>query len=89
MRRDMTLAARKELIGAVRSRYSEADRTGRKVILDEFTKITGYHRKHAIRILTGHATPARQHTCRIVVDEAVNEALVVLWEASCVFGKRA
>lgn len=85
----MTLAARKELIGAVRSRYSEADRTGRKVILDEFTKITGYHRKHAIRILTGYATPGRQHACRVVVDEAVNEALVVLWEASDrICGKR-
>ena len=26
------------------------------MILDEFTKVTGYHRKHAIRVLTTQAT---------------------------------
>jgi hypothetical protein len=53
------------------------------MILDEFTKLTGYHRKHAIRVLTPQ--PAREPTTRAVrraYQEAVKEALIVLWEAS-------
>jgi len=90
MRRHMSLAARKELIAVVRRRYSEADRDGKKLILDELTEITGYHRKHAIRILTGDAQNIlRERPCRFVYDEAVNESLVVLWEASDrICGKR-
>ena len=86
----MSLAARKELITVVRLRYSEADREGKKVILDEVTKITGYHRKHAIRILTEQGQNiARERPCRRVYDEAVNESLVMLWEASDrICGKR-
>ena len=86
----MSLAARKELIAVVRRRYSEADRDGKKLILDELTEITGYHRKHAIRILTGDAQNIlRERPCRFVYDEAVNESLVVLWEASDrICGKR-
>ena len=90
MGRRMSLATRKELITVVRLRYSEADREGKKVILDEVTKITGYHRKHAIRILTaqGQNIP-RERPCRRVYDEAVNESLVMLWEASDrICGKR-
>ena len=86
----MSLAARKELIAVVRRRYSEADREGKKAILDEVTKITGYHRKHAIRILTEPGQNiARERPCRRVYDEAVNESLVMLWEASDrICGKR-
>jgi hypothetical protein len=39
----MSVAARKELIAVVRRRYREADRDGKKLILDELTNITGYH----------------------------------------------
>lgn len=83
------MATRRELTAVVRRRYSEADRGGRKLILDEFTKITGYHRKHAIRLLTESPTPARERPCRHIYREAVREALVVLWEAADrICGKR-
>jgi hypothetical protein len=73
----------------IRQRYSNADRVGKRLILDEFTKITGYHRKHAIRILAAASSPARERVCRHVYQEAANEALVVLWEAADrICGKR-
>ena len=86
----MSLAARKELMAVVRRRYNEADREGKKLILDELTLVTGYHRKHAIRILTGpEQKMGQQRACRFVYNEAVNESLVVLWEASDrICGKR-
>jgi len=34
--------------GAVAARYRAAGREEKKEILDEFVKVTGFHRKHAI-----------------------------------------
>jgi len=56
MRRRIKLSTRRELTAAIRQRYRSADRVGKKMILDEFTKVTGYPRKHAIRVLTTQAT---------------------------------
>ena len=86
------MAARDELVAAVRRRYVEGDRAEKTRILDEFAAITGYHRKHAMRLLqrgspvrpAGAARPSRR-----VYDDAVREALVLLWEASDrICGKR-
>ena len=41
----------RELIDAVAGRYRAADWNEKKEILDEFVKVTGFHRKHAIRAL--------------------------------------
>ena len=90
MRRRIKLSTRRELTAAIRQRYRSADRVGKKMILDEFTKVTGYHRKHAIRVLTTQATSEpKTGVVRRVYDEAVKEALIVLWEASDrICGKR-
>jgi hypothetical protein len=56
MKRRIKLTTRRELTEAVRQRYQVADRRGKRLILDEFTKVAGYHRKHAIRILTTQST---------------------------------
>jgi hypothetical protein len=45
------MATRDELITAVSRRYGEAGRIERGRILDEFVAVTGYHRKHAMRVL--------------------------------------
>ena len=83
------MATRRELTAVISRRYREADRVGRKHILDEFTKITGYHRKHAIRLLTAPPMPTQERPCRHIYQEAVREALVVLWEAADrICGKR-
>jgi hypothetical protein len=56
MRRQITLATRRELTTAISQRYMAADQNGKKLILDEFVKVTKYHRKHAIRLLTPQQT---------------------------------
>jgi hypothetical protein len=88
---EISTAARQELVQAIGGRYriGSADEKGR--ILDEFVALTGYHRKHAIRLLngfTGIPTATRRGRLRLY-DEAVRQALVVFWEASDrVYGKR-
>ncbi|MHC2618101.1 hypothetical protein ACVIW2_000132 [Bradyrhizobium huanghuaihaiense] len=51
--RRLSMATRKELTAAVGERYRSGDRVEKARILDEFVNITGYHRKHAMRLLRG------------------------------------
>ena len=78
------MSTRTELVAAIRERYQRSNRTGRTAILDEFVAVTGYHRKHAVRLLTSAAerqlSSARAVARRYGVE--VREALIVLWEAS-------
>lgn len=77
------MATRKELLAAIGSRYRAASRSEKERILDEFVATTGYHRKHAIRALRAEAPVTRPPAVRNrLYDEAVKQALVVLWEAS-------
>jgi len=84
--------ARQELVAAVATRYLESSKRDKTLILDEFVRVTGYHRKHALRIL-GRGRPGVETRLvkprRRVYDEAVRQALIVLWEASDrICGKR-
>ena len=85
------MAARDELVVAITERYGGSLRWEKSRILDEFAALTGYHRKHAMRLLR-EGRPGRRSGPRLarrVYNEAVREALVVLWEASDrVCGKR-
>src|SRR5271169_2522252 len=87
----VSMAARDELVVAIARRYGGSLRWEKARILDEFVAVTGYHRKHAMRVLR-EGRPGRRSGPRLarrVYDEAVREALVVLWEASDrVCGKR-
>jgi hypothetical protein len=47
----MSLKSKRELLEVVRSRYLKASKSEKQKMLDEFTSVTGYHRKHAIRVL--------------------------------------
>ena len=88
--RQLSLATRRELIQAIAERYHAAARAEKKQILDEFIKVTGYHRKHAIRALkrtSGTVPRSRRH--HALYDEAVRSALTILWEAADrICGKR-
>ena len=57
--RRVSMATRDELIAALAGRYSEAGRLERGRILDEFVAVTGYHRKHATRVLRLGRTDSR------------------------------
>jgi hypothetical protein len=58
--RQLSMATRRELKDAIRERYQAAMRLreGRQ-ILSEFVRVTGYHRKHALRVLN-QPRPARR-----------------------------
>src|ERR1039458_6367683 len=88
--RKVSMATRAELIVAIRERYASAGRPEKAKILDEFVALTGFHRKHAMRLLRsdepakGGARPGRR-----IYGEAVRAALVLAWEASDrICGKR-
>jgi hypothetical protein len=91
MAKRISVDARRELVRAIGERYRSASRAERVRILDEFVAVTGFHRKHAIRVLNTAEVEARslRRTSLRLYDEAVRDALVVLWEASDrVCGKR-
>jgi hypothetical protein len=45
------MATRDELVVAVQERYANGERREKTRILDEFVAVTGFHRKHAVRVL--------------------------------------
>ena len=85
------MATRDELVAAVVGRYGAGSRAEKGRILDEFVAVTGFHRKHAMRVLRGGRATRRSapRPERRLYDQAVREALIVIWEASDrVCGKR-
>lgn len=87
----ISMATRDELVVALAARYRLSNRDERGRILDEFTEISGLHRKHAMRLLRAGQPNRRSgpRPGRCLYDEAVREALIVIWEASDrICGKR-
>jgi hypothetical protein len=80
----ITASTRDELVRAVGERYRVGARNEKLRILDEFVALTGYHRKHAIRMLNKETSePKTVPRARArIYDEAVRQALIVLWEAA-------
>ena len=85
--------AKQELLATIRDRYRASSKKDKGRILDEFIAVTGHHRKHGIRLLgqsgdDGEQQPAAKKGRRIY-DEAVRQALIVVWEAADrICGKR-
>ena len=85
------MEVREELVAAIGNRYAGSGRGEKTRILDEFVAVTGFHRKHAMRLLRGKGTARRNGSRpeRRVYGEAARMALVVIWEASDrICGKR-
>ena len=88
---EISATTRTEVLAAIRKRYREASKRDKSRMLDEFVAMVGCHRKHAVRLLgqhersAGHSDPRG----RCIYDEAVRQALVVVWEAADrICGKR-
>jgi hypothetical protein len=89
--RRISMTARDDLVAAIAGRYAQGDRAERGRILDEFAAVTGFHRKHAMRLLRAGQVNRRSgpRPGRRVYDDAVREALIVVWETSDrICGKR-
>ena len=88
---EISAVTRTEVLRAIRNRYREASKRDKSRMLDEFVAIVGCHRKHAVRLLRrgDEPTPRSVPKGQRIYDEAVREALTVVWEASDrICGKR-
>jgi len=66
-------------------RYREAGRAEKGRLLDEVCRVTGYHRKYAVRCLNGPPPESRPRRRRLRVPsygKAVDHALRTVWEAA-------
>jgi hypothetical protein len=79
---NMTLNSKREYIEIMRARYLKADKKEKGKILDEFIKVTGYHRKAAIRVLTKIVKSGVSHKGRPTRYNGVLQPLRSIWEAS-------
>jgi hypothetical protein len=79
----MTRGSILEYVQAVQNRYLAAGKKQKGQILDEFVKVTGYHRKAAVRLLGrfGKAKGARRRG-RPAKYQDVVAPLKAIWEAS-------
>jgi len=81
----MSLKSKRELLEVVRPRYLKASKVEKQKMLDEFTSATGYHRKHAIRVLKNQR-PVQNHLkgktkrYRALYCGEVVQALEQVWE---------
>ena len=82
----LPMDTRRQLLGALKTRYQAAGKAEKTRILEEFILISGYHRKSTIRLLNGAVNSGSQERrsapTRSVYRAAVQTALIVLWEAS-------
>jgi transposase InsO family protein len=71
---------------AIYERYRKAGRKAKKVILDEFCQNTGYHRKYAIRLLSGPPPEKRQRQRErrrgVTYSQEMLAVLTAVWEAA-------
>jgi hypothetical protein len=85
-----------ELVQVLGIQYRKSTKIEKTQILDQFISVSGYHRKHAIRLLKGETGSQNNRNnsgkigqSRRIYNEAVKEALIVLWEAADrICGKR-
>ena len=80
----MTRGSIREYAEAVRGRYLIASRKEKSRILDEFTKVTGCHRKAAIRLVRRRHRPQadKKRGRPRRYGAAAAEALKAAWEAT-------
>ena len=74
----------KEYTETMKRRYLGASRAQKGQLLDEFVEVTGYHRKSAVRVLSGKR-PCGKSASRgrpVVYGAEFRDALRVIWEAS-------
>jgi len=72
-----------EYVEAIRQRYLSGSKKGKGKMLDEFTKVTGLHRKTAIRLLNRVSHPgSNKRRGRPARYKDVIQPLKVIWEAA-------
>jgi len=72
-----------EYVEALRNRYHHTSKKWKGKILDEFTQVTGLHRKAVIRLINRRGQPVvgKRRGRKRKYGTGVTEALRVVWEA--------
>jgi hypothetical protein len=81
----MTAMGRHEYLRAIYDRYRRSSAEGKGKILDEFCRVCDYHRKHAIRLLSGpspKSPPGPRRSRGPSYGRAVIQVLAQIWEAA-------
>lgn len=81
----MSIQTRREWVAALASRYQQSNKHDKHKILEEFIAATGYHPKYAIQRLNHPPALASNRVQRKRMhryDQAVQSALVTIWEAA-------
>jgi hypothetical protein len=78
----MTLNSIHEYADIMRKRYLKANKREKSQILNEFVKVTGYHRKSAIRVLIKVSPSTAGRRGHPAAYGSVLQPLKVIWEAS-------
>jgi len=76
---------RREYLRAIYGRYRRSSAAKKSLILDEFCRVCGYHRKYAIRLLNGPRLPLPSGLRRgrgPSYGREVLQALTLVWEAA-------
>ena len=88
----MGLSMRRELLERMQPQYQEAVPADKRQVLEEFIRLTGYHRRYAMFLFnhhTGQRSKPHKPSYPRQYDSEVEEALVLIWNhANCVCGKR-
>ena len=80
----MSQTSKRELLAAIRPRYTLGSRTEKALVPDELVATTGYHRKYAIQVLNhppGRRT-RRRRGGQAKYTEPVRAALEQVWRAA-------
>jgi len=64
----VTMRTRKEITKVTRQRYQKASRKEKSKILDEICEVTGWHRKHATRVLNEPVVPPKKRSSKQFVS---------------------
>jgi hypothetical protein len=82
----MARGSKREYLRSIHKRYRHAQRAEKKMILEEFCKVCGYHRKYAIWLLNRPLAPAvvckRTGSRSPTYSQAMVGILAKVWEAS-------
>lgn len=77
--RQLRMATRSDLARAVSERHASSSRAEKSAILNEFTAVTGFPRKHAVRVVRGVGdAQARRRPRPTLYGEAAREAMLML-----------
>lgn len=82
MKNKVSRRVMRDVIAVMGQRYREANKPEKTRILNQLVSMAGCHRKHAVRLLRQGGVESRETRARgRIYDEAVKDALIILWEA--------